>query len=82
MALGKIFNPNLVTKIELTGCHFNFSVPLVEFIYIFCYLIRDLLSQANSYITQHALRGGVGDVLQGTLEDQSLIMSGLVNLWT
>lgn len=40
------------------------------------------MSQADGYVAQHALGGGVRDVLQGTLEDQRLVVSGLVDLQT
>lgn len=31
------------------------------------YLIRDLLGEADGHVPQHALGGGVGDILQGVL---------------
>lgn len=38
------------------------------------------MGQADGYVAQHALGGRVRDVLQGTLEDQRLVVSGLVDL--
>lgn len=51
------------------------SVP-----HVFCDFIGDLLGQADGYVAQHALGGGVRDVLQGALEDERLVVSGLVDL--
>ena len=44
------------------------------------HLIRDLLGQVDGDIAQHALGRRVGDVLQGALQDQGLVVRGLVDL--
>lgn len=44
------------------------------------YLIRDLLSQTDGHVAQHALSRGIWNVLQGALKHQRLVMSGLVYL--
>lgn len=44
------------------------------------HLISNLLGQADGYVAQHTFRGRVRDVLQGTLQDQGLIVSGLIYL--
>lgn len=50
-------------------CHVRGGNKSVSIPYVFCYFVGNLLGQADGYIAEHALGGGVGDVLQSALEN-------------